>query len=201
MSQNTWIHRIARVAVRPLLNTWVTPNQITSLRLVTGLSAAALFGLGTEPATHAAGGLFLLSMLLDRADGELARSGGKTTPWGHTYDIISDALCNSLVFVGLGVGLRHAALGAAAIPMGVLAGAAIAFVFWVVLRIEDRWGHRQSHFKSAAGFDPDDALLIVPLSAFFGLTEILLVAAFVGAPAFALYAYFSRRAELSPTAD
>lgn len=201
MSHDTWIHRMARVGIRPLLNTWVTPNQITSVRLVTGIGAAVLFALGPDPYAYWAGALFLLSMLLDRADGELARIGGKSTPWGHSYDLVSDALCNSLVFVGIGVGLRHGALGAAAIPMGLAAGAAIGFVLWLMLRIEDRTGQRGAHFTSVAGFDPDDAMLIVPLSAFLGLTEPLLVAAVVGAPVFALYTYLSRREKLSPSTD
>ncbi|NIV76144.1 MAG: CDP-alcohol phosphatidyltransferase family protein [Gammaproteobacteria bacterium] len=201
MSHNTWIHRVARVGIRPLLNTRVTPNQLTTVRLATGIGAAVLFGLGPGPHAYWAGALFLLSMVLDRADGELARIGGKSTPWGHNYDLVSDALCNALVFVAIGVGLRHGALGAATIPMGVMAGAAIACILWLMLRIEGLHGHRSAHFKSAAGFDADDAMLIVPVSAFLGLTEPLLVAAFVGAPLFAMYTYFSRREHLSPSTD
>ena len=37
MSHNTWIHRAARVAVRPLAAGPITPNQVTTLRLAVGL--------------------------------------------------------------------------------------------------------------------------------------------------------------------
>ena len=40
MSHNTWIHRGVRILVRPLAKTPVTPNQITTLRLLTGIGAA-----------------------------------------------------------------------------------------------------------------------------------------------------------------
>ena len=96
MSHNTWIHRIARVGVRPLVGTPVTPNHLTTLRLVTGLAAAGAFATGI-PEWRAWGGvIFVVSMFLDRADGELARLGGKTSPWGHKFDLVSDAVCNAL---------------------------------------------------------------------------------------------------------
>ena len=39
MSQVTWVHLAARVCVRPLVSTVVTPNHITTVRLVAGLAA------------------------------------------------------------------------------------------------------------------------------------------------------------------
>ena len=48
MSHNTWIHRIVRVGVRPLVATPVTPNQLTTLRLASGLAATAAFAVGDE---------------------------------------------------------------------------------------------------------------------------------------------------------
>ena len=45
MSHNTWIHRIVRVGVRPLVPTAVSPNHITRLRLILGVAAAG--GAGT----------------------------------------------------------------------------------------------------------------------------------------------------------
>mgnify|MGYP000734108244 CR=1 FL=1 len=42
MSHDTWIHRVARVTVvKPLIHTAVTPNQVTTARLLTGIAAAA----------------------------------------------------------------------------------------------------------------------------------------------------------------
>ncbi len=192
MSHNTWIHRGVRVLVRPLAATPVTPNHLTGLRLLSGLGAAAAFAVGGSPWHYYGAGLFLLSMLLDRADGELARLGGKTTPWGHNFDLLSDLLSETLVFIGLGIGLRHGILGAWAIPMGLVAGIAVALTFWLFQRAGPQAGASQT----AAGFDPDDALVIVPVAVVFGASVPLLIAAALGAPAFAAYSYWRLRADL-----
>ena len=196
MSHNTWIHRGVRVLVRPLVGTPVTPNQLTGLRLVTGLSAAGAFAAGAAPWQYYGAGLFVLSMLLDRADGELARLGGKTTPGGHKFDLLSDMLCETLLFIGLGVGLRDSILGPWAIALGVVAGIAVALTFWLFQRAEHRVGRPAAATRPVAGFDPDDALIIVPVAVVLGGSVPLLAAAAAGAPAFAAYTYWRARAGL-----
>jgi archaetidylinositol phosphate synthase len=198
MSHNTWIHRIVRVGIRPLAKTRITPNQLTSVRLGVAVWAAALMAIG--PRWHIYGaGLFFLSMLLDRADGELARFTGRTSPWGHTYDLFSDALANTLIFVGIGIGLRAEAFGLWSIPMGILAGAGVVFIFWLVLRIESVAGKRAAEFNSRGGFDPDDAMLAIPVAVIMGWTDQLLIAAGVGAPVFALFMLWRGREKLWPS--
>ena len=179
-----------RVFVRPLVRTSVTPNQITVLRLLAGLGAAAAFAVGEPSWQYIGGGVFVLSVFLDRADGELARLGGKTTPWGHIFDLIADGVCDTVVFVGIGIGLRHSVLGVWAAPMGILAGAAVAAIFFLVMRIEAMEGERAAELPGAAGFDPDDAILIVPVAVWLGGAVPLLVAAAVGAPAFAVFFFW-----------
>jgi len=177
------------VIVKPLQATPVTPNQLTALRLVAGLAAAGLLAVGTAPQIHWAGGLFIASMLLDRADGDLARITGRTSPRGHTYDLIADALCNTLVFVGLGFGLRSGGFGDWAIAMGLLAGGSVAAILWLVLRIEQAQGARAAELGGIAGFDPDDAMALIPPAVWLGWSEGLLAAAAVCAPLFAVFFY------------
>lgn len=191
MSHNTWIHKIARaVIVRPLADTRVTPNQITTVRIVAGVAAAAAFAVGQEVWSMAGAWIFMLSMLLDRADGDLARLTGRTSPGGHKYDLFADAFCNSLIFVGLGIGLRATGYGYWAIPMGLLAGAAVTTILMLVIRIEALQGARAAEIGGIFGFDPDDAMLAVPVAVLLGWSEPLLVAAAVGAPAFAILFVF-----------
>lgn len=199
MSHNTWLHRLVRMGVLPLANTPVTPNQITTLRLLTGVACAVLFAVG--PAWHLyAALLFVVSMLLDRADGVLARITGKTSPWGHSYDLFSDGLSNVLVFIGIGVGLRDGALGLWSIPMGLLAGLAVAMIFWLVIKIERLEGQRAAELGNFAGFDPDDAMLVVPLAVILGWAKALLIAAAIGAPVFAIFMGWHFRSKLrTPT--
>ena len=197
MSHDTWIHRVVRVGVRPLAGTPVTPNHLTTLRLVTGLAAAAAFAVG-DPAWHAWGGaMFVFSVLLDRADGELARLGGASSAWGHKYDLVADALCNALVFPAIGLGLRDGSFGLWAAVMGAVAGVAIAVILTLTLRLESLEGERAAELQGRAGFDPDDAVLLVPVFIWLGWAEGLIVAAFVGAPGFAIYMFLKFRRRLS----
>ncbi|MBT5413561.1 MAG: CDP-alcohol phosphatidyltransferase family protein [Rhodospirillaceae bacterium] len=187
MSHNTLIHRGVRVLVRPLVRTSIKPNQITTLRLAAGFGTAAALAVGEPLWWNIGAGLFVLSAILDRADGELARLSGRTSPGGHVYDLVSDALSNALVFVGLGIGLRDSVLGHWSIPMGVAAGGAIALILWAVMAIEARQGSRAAELQGSGGFDPDDAILAVPVFIWFGAMQELLIAAAIGAPGFAIY--------------
>ena len=196
MSHNTWIHRIVRVAVRPLAATPVTPNQVTTLRCAAGLAAALALAQGSDDWRHWGAGIFLIGMLLDRADGELARLSGKTSPWGHTFDLISDAASNVLAFFALGVGLRDGPFGLWAPVMGLAAGAAIAAILFLVIKLEEQHGARAGELGGAAGFDPDDALLVFPILIWLGLSDGLLAAACIGAPAFAVFMFLKFRRRL-----
>jgi PAS domain S-box-containing protein len=121
MVGDSWTHKIARVCILPLVNTPVTPNHLTGVRLASGLAACAAFAVGTREWDIWGGWLWLFSAFLDRADGELARVSGKTSPWGHKFDMITDTLVTSLFFLGAGIGLRVTELGHWAIVAGVMA--------------------------------------------------------------------------------
>lgn len=176
MSHNTWIHRSVRVAVRPLAGTRVTPNQITTARLISGLLSALFFAIGTTSWNRAGAALFVVAMLLDRADGELARATGQKSAWGHRYDLLSDGLSNSLVFVGIGIGLRDSPLGYWAIALGIAAGVAVIAIFNLVVRIEKTGGERAAELKPWGGFDADDAMIFVPVAMLLGAGPALLIA-------------------------
>ncbi len=179
MSHNTWAHRFVGLAVRPLARTRVTPNQITALRLATGIAAAAALAVG---ALHVGAALWLVSMLCDRADGILARLTGRTTPWGHKFDLISDFLATGFLFVGLGAGMRHGSLGDWAPAMGVAAGLSVCLIFGLVQVIDKLLPSDSSAVPSAAGFDADDTLFIVAPLIWLGWAEEFLIVSAIGAP-------------------
>jgi len=189
VSQVTWIHRAARWCVRPLVPTAITPNHITTVRLLTGFAAALAFAVGDRAWDITGGVLFVLSAFLDRADGELARISGKTSPLGHQYDLLSDAACNVAAFIAIGVGLLHGPLGFSALTLGIVAGAAIGATFWLVERMATAGGE----LRGAGGFDPDDALFIVGPAAWFDGLVPLLYAAAAAAPAFLAFALWRYR--------
>lgn len=195
MSHDTWLHRAVRGMVRPLSDTPVTPNHLTTARLMTGIGAAAGFASGIPLWTWVGAGCFLLSMLFDRADGELARISGKSSHFGHYYDIVSDAVCDVAVLAGVGIGLRDGVFGAWAIPMGIAAGLCVAWIFLMIMRMERHQGQGSGAFSASFGFDPDDAMVLIPLAMVAGLGELLLLAAVICAPgaAYAVYVNFRRR--------
>jgi len=147
--------------------------------------------MGEDSFTTMGAGVFILSLLLDRADGVLARLTGKMSINGHKYDLIADAVSNALAFIGIGVGLRHSQLGDLAIPLGFVAGLAVTTVFFFVTRVETRKGNRAAEIKGSAGFDPDDAMLLVPVAMMLGFKSELIIAAAIGASVFAIF-FFSK---------
>jgi phosphatidylglycerophosphate synthase len=174
--------------VPPLAATRLTPNHVTTLRLLTGFAAALAVSAGPGPWPHVGGVFFTVSVALDRIDGELARLTGQTSQWGHRYDLVSDAAVNMAIFIGIAFGVRDGAFGAWAIPMGLAAGLSVVLIQWKVMRLEARTGeHNSAQLKSFAGFDADDAILAVPLAIWAGGSEPLLAVAAIAAPIFAVF--------------
>lgn len=178
--------RLAALLVRPLVDTAVTPNHLTTVRLLLGLAASAGLAIGT-PAWAAAGAwLFAVSNFVDHADGELARLSGRGSHFGHCYDLASDALVHVLVFAALGYGV-HAMPGYWSAIAGIVAGAAVAFIFWWHLRMENRLGRQGAELPRAGLFEIEDVLYLFPLVTIFDVRTGLLLAAAIGAPLFALW--------------
>ena len=182
----SWTHRLARIVVRPLVGSAVTPNHLTSLRLVTGALACAALLPGDPQYDGLAGVLWLLSAFLDRADGELARLAGLSSRGGHVYDYVADNLVNSAVFVALGVGLSQATLGDTAIALGLWTGTAIFICGHWSEQLEQLEGAGSKAYSGAYGFDPDDGLYLLAPALWLGWNAQLLVASALVATAMML---------------
>ena len=180
----------------PLKDSWTTPNHLTTVRLVVGLAAAAAFTPGTYGWTNVGALLLILSNFLDHTDGELARISGKTSRIGHLYDLASDALVTVLLFVAIGVGVAGKAASVLQMPpafLGLIAGAAVATIFYLRMRIEEMGGKAASRQASLGGFETEDVLYLLPLvTVFNGLTPFL-IASSIGAPLFAVWVVIDYR--------
>ena len=187
MSYNTWIHKFSRTLVQPLVDSPVTPNHLTTGRLLFGLAAAICFSFA-ETTWNLIGALcFIISMVLDRADGELARLSGKSSRFGAIYDLITDAICNAVIFIGLGVAAMNGGFGLWGLVMGIVAGVSISIIFYAVIEVAASIDASAAAFNSFAGFDPDDAMIVVPIGAALGYGQLLLILAAVITPFVAIY--------------
>jgi archaetidylinositol phosphate synthase len=193
MAGGSWSHVIARALVRPLVGTAVTPNHLTTARLVTGVAACAGFAVGTYDWDVAAGVMWVISALLDRADGELARLGGTSSKWGHLYDYYTDVAVNALFFLGIGIGLRDGSLGHWAILMGAVAGVTVAAASiwseWLELQRADG----VKAYEGIGGFDFDDVMYLFAPVAWLGWLQPLLIGAAIGGPVFAIVTWVRLR--------
>jgi phosphatidylglycerophosphate synthase len=183
-----WDAKLARQLVLPLSNGRVTPNDLTTVRLATGLAAAAAFIPGTYAWSNIAALLLVVSNFLDHADGELARISGKTSRFGHFYDLACDTAVTVLLFVAMGIGVRARSgipLDIPPVVLGAIAGTAIALIFFLRMRIEEMAGKEASRQGAFHGFETEDVLYLLPLVTVFDGVIPLLLAASVGAPLFA----------------
>ncbi len=184
MSSNTVIHQIVRPVVRAIAPTKVTPNQITTLRLITAIASAVCYAKAGALWLGVGGLVFVLSMLLDRADGELARQTGQSSPGGHVYDLICDCIAGVAGFIGIGIGLIPV-WGSIAVWLGVSAGLGIGVMFWQlnVWKLVELKPWRFGRFD----VDPDDLMILVPILIWLGQIKPMLVAASLITPAIALW--------------
>jgi phosphatidylglycerophosphate synthase len=194
MVGDSWTHKIARLCILPLVDTPVTPNHLTTLRLVSGVAACAAFAVGDRDWDIWGGWLWLLSAFLDRADGELARVTGKTSPWGHRYDMVCDVTVTSLFFLGAGIGLRVTWLGDWAILLGALGAAGVFAAELFAEAIDRRKADTgEKAYPGIWGFDFDDVLYLFAPIVWLGWQMPFVIGASVGAPAFALLTWWKLR--------
>jgi phosphatidylglycerophosphate synthase len=190
----SWTHRLALLFVRPLANTPITPNHLTFARLISGLAACYCFATGERELVIWGGWIWILSAFLDRADGELARVSGKTSAWGHKFDMVCDSTVTSLFFVAGGIGLRSTELGSWAIAMGVAGGLGVLAAEYFAEQIDKRTDDPADRaYPGYAGFDFDDVLYLFAAVAWLDLFMPFIAGAAIGAPAFALLTLYKWR--------
>lgn len=102
-----WIHRpLAFLVILPLQNHGrsITPLKITVASMITGVMAGAVFAMAGPDRTqwYLTGGLLvLLSVVLDCADGMLARLRNTTSRLGQVLDGYSDSVAGLAIWAGL----------------------------------------------------------------------------------------------------
>tara|TARA_E500000331_G_scaffold234566_1_gene224783 strand:- start:268 stop:891 length:624 start_codon:yes stop_codon:yes gene_type:complete len=152
------------VLVRPLINTPVTPNHITTLSLILGLAASALFAWGEGSAPLWAAALVTVARFIDHMDGELARQSGKTSPIGAMYDSLTGTACYGTMFLGMGYAEWR---NGASDWILLLAASAMLFIVINMLlqfRVETWSGTAPDPYPQIGRFEAEDGIyLILPI--------------------------------------
>ena len=180
-----WDQRLARLMVGPLRQSPITPNAITTSTIVFGLLGAWLLARGGA-AVHLGAALAMIAFLLDHADGELARLTGRTSTFGHYYDLFADALVMSALFIGIGLGAGG--LGSPAVRLGMIAAGGVAVAMLFRMELERRAGKIAVRQPSLLGVEAQDVLYLVGPVTWLGGLETFLMLAAIGAPLYALAA-------------
>ncbi len=93
-----YTNRLFSAIAALLLRLELTPNQVTALAFILGITSGAVL-YGEHPMIAVA--LLWLSGLLDAVDGEMARRSGRSSVRGAQMDIISDRLVELSIVWGL----------------------------------------------------------------------------------------------------
>jgi phosphatidylglycerophosphate synthase len=182
-----WDAQLAYRLVLPFRQSVLTPNHFTGIRLLVGVLAFLGLAEGSYFWTNVGAVCFAVSNFLDHTDGEYARLTGKMTRFGHYFDLASDAAVNILLFIGIGIGLMRGGLGSYALPMGIMAGVAVAAIFHMRAFIENQLGKQRARQPHFGGMEAEDVLYLLPLVTAFNLLAPFLTLASVGAPLFSLW--------------
>ena len=128
---------LSLAASRALLETTVTPNQMTVFSTVLGL-VGALFFLGSTPLMYVIGALLVwLHSVLDGCDGELARVRFQESPFGSDLDFWGDNFVHVALFSCLGLGFWRTGNGPHTLALAAVADAGVFASAWTA------WQHRR----------------------------------------------------------
>lgn len=109
---------VSRLAVR-----WgVCPNHVTLASLVVGIAAAWCFWDATPARAVVALALYAAAVVLDHADGEVARLTLTESRFGERLDVVVDTVVHVLLVLALGTTAQHAAGGGGAAGLVAAAG-------------------------------------------------------------------------------
>ena len=147
--------RFSRLVSRLAVGFGITPNAITIANLVVGLVAAWTFWRATPLAAVSGLVLYAIAVILDHADGEVARLTLTESTIGEWLDIVADTTIHAAIVLALGAASaeltgRGASLGALA-AVGMIASATVAKA-WPGVAMPDRVGTFLSQLGSRDGF-------------------------------------------------
>jgi phosphatidylglycerophosphate synthase len=102
------IYRLINPLVKLLIRIGLTPNMVTTIGLILNIGVAVIFICGAEEGRRGdlsyvgwAGALILFAGLFDMLDGQVARLGNMSSPFGALYDSVLDRYSELILFLGI----------------------------------------------------------------------------------------------------
>ena len=194
MNKPPYDQRLARLMVRPLAQTPITPNQITALTLLLAVGGAFLFAQGDGRAANWGAGLFVVARFLDHFDGELTRLKDAKSRLGYYFDYIAGALSYIALFAGIGVGLAGGALGGWALALGAMGATAAILSLFINLDIDKQMELTDGNatgYPGVAGFELEDGIYLIAPVTWLGWLTPFFVLCGIGAATYCLWSAWS----------
>lgn len=210
--------KISLTISRGLVDSSITPNQMTIFSVFVGLVGAVFLGVGQGACQIVGALLFLAHSILDGCDGELARIRFQQSRFGGLLDYWGDNVVHSAVFLALAFewSKREAVaypyvLGGLAV-LGTLASA--SWIYWKTMReksateplyVSVSTSKEKSRVTEVADFlSRRDFIYLVVVLACFKKLDWFLALSSVGAPTFflvLLWIHFQERSGHEVIAD
>src|ERR1700678_3182418 len=102
------IYKVINPVVKLLIRIGLTPNMVTTFGLILNIGVAVIFVCGAEEGRRGdlsyvgwAGALILFAELFDMLDGQVARLGNMSSPFGALYDSVLDRYSELILFLGI----------------------------------------------------------------------------------------------------
>ncbi|MCK4765918.1 MAG: CDP-alcohol phosphatidyltransferase family protein [Candidatus Aminicenantes bacterium] len=119
---------LAFIIVKLIYRLPVTPNQISVLSIMAGITSGVFFAMGSAADFMYAGLFLALSHTLDCCDGMIARLKKNGTITGRILDGFADYTSATAVFVGMNIGIYEAGLEYFIPSWILLAGSALSMI-------------------------------------------------------------------------
>ena len=183
--------RIARILVRPLIGTFISPNHLTAVSLLFTLAGAVCLARGESFWQHCGASLFVMGRFMDHWDGELARQADKQSRFGYYFDYVTGGLSYAALFCGIGFGLIESVLDTWAISLGfmgaVSAVLAMGFNMWIDAETSGDADGIAAVYPNIAGFELEDGIYLLAPLTWLGCLVPFFTAASIGAVLYCLW--------------
>jgi phosphatidylglycerophosphate synthase len=98
---------LAFLLIKIIYNTRVTPDHLTLAAIITGLIGGFFYSFGLQWTCYTGAAFYILFIILDCSDGQLARLKKNGSSFGRLLDGIADYIVVTAMYVGIAIGYSH----------------------------------------------------------------------------------------------